>query len=72
MQTKIFNEAQLELLNTMAVLNTEEELFELKKALSLFFAKRVDDEMDKLWEEGKWNDQTLKDLENAHYRTPYK
>ena len=28
--------------------------------------------MDKLWESGAWNEQTLEELKTAHYRTPYK
>ncbi len=37
-----FNPAQLELLSTMASLNTEADLFELKQALARFFADRAD------------------------------
>ena len=31
----------------------------------------TDEEMEKLWNDGTWNEQTLKDLRKAHYRTPY-
>lgn len=72
MSKTIFNEAQQEMLSAMASLNSEEDLLALKHAISEFFARRADDEMEKLWQEGTWNEQTLKDLENAHYRTPYK
>ena len=68
----VFNPAQLELLDAMASLQSEEELKALKHALSEFFARRADEEMDKLWEEGAWNEQTLQDLRHAHFRTPYK
>lgn len=67
----VFNSAQLELLKAMSALNSEEDLFALKKAISEFFAHRVDTEMDRLWESGKWNEDTLKELETAHERTPY-
>lgn len=72
MSKTIFNEAQQEMLSAMASLNSEEDLLALKHAISEFFARRADKEMEKLWQEGTWNEQTLKDLENAHYRTPYK
>lgn len=72
MSKTIFNEAQQEMLSAMASLNTEEDLLALKHAISEFFARRADKEMEKLWQEGTWNEQTLKDLEKAHYRTPYK
>lgn len=48
-----------------------EDLLALKHAISEFFARRADKEMEKLWQEGTWNEQTLKDLEKAHFRTPY-
>ena len=59
MSRTIFNQAQLELLETMANLNSEEELQALKSAISEFFARRADEEMEKLWQEGKWNEQTF-------------
>lgn len=68
----IFNEAQLEMLNAMASINSEEELLDLKRALSEFFARRADQEMEKLWQSGQWNEQRLKELKQTHLRTPYK
>lgn len=67
----IFNEAQLELLNVLADVKDEAELMALKHAISEFFARRADEEMEKLWASGDWNEQTLQELETAHYRTPY-
>ena len=71
MSRTIFNEAQLELLNVMASVKDDAELLALKHAISEFFARRADEEMEKLWQSGEWNEQTLQDLKNAHYRTPY-
>ena len=31
----------------------------------------TDEEMEKLWASGDWNEQTLQELKTAHYRTPY-
>ena len=67
-----FNPAQIELLNTMAVLNTESDLIELKQALARFFAERADREMERLWENGTINEETLKDWGQEHMRTPYR
>ena len=71
MNRTIFNDAQLELLSTMATINDEAELLALKHVISEFFARRADEEMEKLWASGEWNEQTLQDLKEAHYRTPY-
>lgn len=68
----VFNEAQIALLNAFANLTSEEEVLLLKQAISEFFAKRADEEMEKLWESGEWSQQTLDNLKTAHYRTPYK
>lgn len=56
----------------MVELDGEDDLLALKHTISELFVQCADDEMEKLWQEGTWNEQTLKDLENAHYRTPYK
>lgn len=66
-----FNPAQLELLSTMASLNTEADLIELKQALARFFADRADREMERLWNEGTINEETLESWKHEHMRTPY-
>lgn len=71
MSRKIFNEAQLELFNVLADVKDENELMALKHAISEFFARRADEEMEKLWASGDWNEHTLQELKTAHYRTPY-
>ncbi len=71
MERTILNKAQIEMLGAMSAIKTDEELYELKLAISEFFARRADVEMEKLWADGTWNEQTLKDLRTAHYRTPY-
>ena len=71
MSRTIFNEAQLELLSVMASVKDDAELMALKHAISEFFARRADEEMEKLWQSGEWNEQTLQDLKDAHYHTPY-
>lgn len=66
------NPAQLELLHAMASIETEEELHELKLALSQFFARRVQNEIEKLWDNGILNQEKLDELRKQHLRTPYK
>ena len=60
----VFNEAQIELLNVMATIQNDDELMALKHAISEFFAR--------LWQSGEWDEQTLHNLQNTHFRTPYK
>ena len=65
------NAAQIELLNTVAHLESEEDLRELKHALSLFFAKLADKELNRLWDEGVVNDDIIEQWGHEHMRTPY-
>lgn len=67
----VFTPAQVEVINAVAHLHSEEEIRGLKLAISNYFAQLVDKEMDRLWDEGEWNEQTLEELKTAHYRTPY-
>ena len=66
-----FSPAQVELLNAMAWLKTDDEVRALQHAISEFFAQRADEAMEQLWADGIWNEQKLQDLRDAHYRTPY-
>ncbi len=67
-----FNQAQIELLNTMASLKSEADLIELKQAIARFFAERADREMERLWENGTINEKTLESWKHEHMRTPYR
>ena len=71
-QKTIFTPAQILILNAVAHLHTDEEVLQLKQAISHYFFEQANKEMDKLWDEGAWNQQTLENLKSAHYRTPYK
>ena len=71
-RTQIFTPAQVEILNSMAHLHTEEDLHELKRTLSHFFFERADREMERLWNEGTINEQTLEEWGKEHLRTPYR
>ena len=66
------NAAQIEVLNSVAHIETEEDLRELKHVLSLFFAKLADKEMERLWDEGVINEDVLEQWSHEHMRTPYR
>lgn len=66
-----FNAAQIEILSSMARLNGDEDLAELKRVLARFFADRADKEMERLWDEGVINEQVIESWEHEHMRTPY-
>ena len=53
MERTVFTKAQLEMLDMMAGVRSDEELDALKHAISEFYAKRADEEMERLWQSGQ-------------------
>ena len=71
MQNTVFNNAQMELLDMMSFVDTPEMLAQLKQAISDFFARRAEEEIDQLWETGALDEQKVENFRNLHERTPY-
>lgn len=46
-------------------------LEEIRKSLTAYFAQRVGEDMDKLWNEGLWNQSKNEAALKEHLRTPY-
>lgn len=61
--------AQLELMNAAANVTTKEDLDALKLTLSLFFAELAQRAVDKLWDEGKFDQAKLDELRGQHLRS---
>ena len=63
--------AQLELLNALNNINSEDELNEFKNVLAHYFANKAQKAIDALWDEGVINEQTIEQWGKEHMRTPY-
>jgi len=50
---------QLELLKVFSHQLSEQDLIELKKTLALFFAQKLIQQADKIWEDNQWTDQAI-------------
>lgn len=50
---------QLELMKMFSHNLNEDDLMSLKRTLTQFFAEKASDEMDKLWDENDWSDETM-------------
>jgi capsule polysaccharide export protein KpsE/RkpR len=72
MEVVAFSPAQMHLITLMSHIKSADALDQLRDQLADFYARQVDEEMEKLWESGEWNEQKLESLQNAHFRTPYK
>ena len=64
-------QAKLVLYHVPETIKTEEDLIELKQALSNFYAARADRMLDKMWENGTLDQKKLDELRGKHLRTPY-
>ena len=64
--------AQLELMNASANVTSQDDLDALRLTLSLFFAERAQKSIDKMWDEGTFDQRKLDELRGQHLRTPYK
>jgi len=45
---------------------------EFTERFSLFFAERAQQAIDKMWDEGTFDQKKLDELRGQHLRTPYK
>ncbi|MDP9079846.1 MAG: hypothetical protein M3O71_20645 [Bacteroidota bacterium] len=59
---------QLELLKLFQYNLPEKQLAEIKKLLAKYFAKTATDEMDKLWVENNWTNDTMREWANEDLR----
>lgn len=62
---------QLELVKLFSYKVTDNQLIEIKLLLGNYFAEKASEEMDKLWDENNWTEDTMKEWANEHLRTPY-
>ena len=59
MLDKPLTNLQLELLKLYSMELSEEQLKDVQRLLANYFAKQASDEMDRLWEEQGWNEDTM-------------
>lgn len=72
MESTVLNEAQMSILRLLGSMKTVDEVNELRQVICDYYARRVDEEVDKLWESGKWNNEKNEAVLSEHLRTPYR
>ena len=72
MAVAALNPTQLHLLKMFSYARTDSALSDIKDALTKYFADKADEEMDKLWDEGKWDNEKNEEILKEHLRTPYR
>ena len=72
LQTKPFTPFQIEMLELVSRVSSEVEMQDIRRMLGQYFAKRAEDAIDCLWDEGVLNDNVMEEWKSEHMRTPYK
>lgn len=62
---------QLELVKLFSYKIAENQVLEIKQLLSNYFADKATEEMDRLWDENNWSEETIKEWSNEHLRVAY-
>lgn len=70
--TKPFSSFQIEMLELGSRVSSEVEMQDIRRLLGQYFAKRAEDAIDRLWDEGKLNEDVMEEWKSEHMRTPYK
>ncbi len=71
-QTGVLTNLQLEILQIFKYELEEKQLLEIKELLANYFADKATQEMDRLWDEKGWTEETMEEWSNEHMRTEYK
>ena len=50
----------------------QEEVKDLNDLVCKYYAQKIDEEMDRLWDEGLWDNEKNEAVLKEHLRTPYK
>lgn len=66
-----FNEAQLQMLDLMSFVKTQQGLEDLKLAVSNYFAEKAERELDDMWDSGQLDEDKIESFRHLHERTPY-
>jgi hypothetical protein len=71
-QAKPFTPFQIEMLELVSRVSSEVEMQDIRRLLGQYFAKRAEDAIDRLWDDGVLNDNVMEEWKSEHMRTPYK
>ena len=71
MNVRTMNPVQLHLLEMFSYCGSEQTVSELKDVLADFYAKKVQKEADRLWDEGVLDGEAIEQILQEQWRTPY-
>ena len=62
MEPTVFTPTQMHLLRMFQYMKTEEDLLEMKEVLSRYYASKMDERLDELWDKGILNQDRLDEI----------
>ncbi len=68
MQPQKLTNLQLELLKVFSYQLNQQQLTDIRNLLANYFAEQATREMDKLWEQQGWDENTMVEWANEHMR----
>ena len=72
METSVgLNMAQMDFLRLLGHFTTVEQVTELRQVVCDYYARKVDEAINKLWDEGKKKKKKNEAILKEHLRTPY-
>lgn len=72
MEQTVLNPAQMRILHMMSYIKTPQELNNLEEVLTQYFAKKVDEGIDELYDNGSISLDTIEEWGNEHFRASRK
>ncbi len=72
MEQTVLNPAQMRILHMMSYIKTPQELNNLEEVLTQYFAKKVDEGIDGLCDNGSISLDTIEEWGNEHLRASHK
>ena len=72
LQSMPFTPFQIEMLEMVSKVSSEREKSDIRRMLGQYFAKKAEDAIDRLWDEGSLNDEVIEGWKHEHMRTPYR
>ena len=66
------HQAKMDLLRVVDRIKTVDEVQAIRQVIVHYYAQKVQEEMDRLWDEGKINEQVIDQWGQEHMRTPYR
>lgn len=67
----MFSTAQIEILDMMSHVHEQNDFVAIRNMISDYFAKKADKAIEKMWDNGKIDLNTIDSWKNEHMRTPY-